>query len=129
MDRATEELNRASHVVLDAEIRLRTIVVQRQQIEKEIAILAFVEANLEENIRILTRKHAIVMASEYKKAVSDLKTARSRRAFLRIDRDNCLKVEKHAEVVYENAKAAYERAFELLHNPPNNVIVGNFGKK
>lgn len=129
MNKATEELNKASHVLLDAEIRLRTVNSQRLQIEKEIAILAFVEANLEENISILRRKRAIVMAHEYKKAMADLNTARNRRALLRIDRDQCLKVEVNTEKEYEKAKAEYELAFERLHNPRSNVIKVNFGSK
>lgn len=122
MDKAAQELNKASHAVLDAELRLKTIQAQRTQLEKEIATLAFVEANLEENIRFLKNTRAIVMASEYKKATIDLATAKNRRAFLRIDRDNVLKIEKHAEANYERARAEYERAYDYIHNPPNNVL-------
>jgi hypothetical protein len=129
MDRATEDLNKASHALLDAEIRLRTVVAQRTQLEKQIAILTAVEANLEENIRVLKQKDAIIIASEYKKAISDLATARVRRSFLRVDRENCMKIEGHAEFVHEKAKAEYDRLFNMIHNPPNNVIPGNFGKK
>lgn len=128
MDRAAQEFNKASHALLDAEIRLRTVSIQTQQLEKEIAILTIVESNLEENIRILRRKRSIVIASEYRKATVDLNTARNRRAFLRIDRENCLKIEKHCKLLYEKTKLEYERAFSLLYSPPNNVIVGKFGK-
>lgn len=129
MDRFTEELNRASHALLDAEVRLRTVIAQRTQLEKQIAILTAVEANLEENIRVLKQTDVIIDAKEYKKAISDLATARVRRSFLRVDRENCLKIEGHAEFVHEKAKTEYERIFNMIHNPPNNVIPGNFGKK
>lgn len=129
MDKAQDDLNKSSHVLLDAEVRLNTVRVQRQQLEKEIALLTMVEANLEENIRVLKRKRVIVMVNDFKKARSDLSTCRTRRAFLRVDRENCLKVERHAEAIYEKARAEYEQAFDRLHNPPNNVIYGNFGRK
>lgn len=129
MDKVQEDFNKASLVLLDAESKLRVIQAQRTQLEKEIAILSFVEANLEENIRVLRRKRAIVMATEYKKAMNDLQTAKSRKAFLRIDRDNALKIESHAEKIHLKAKQDYEKAFKMLHNPPNNVIRINFGKK
>lgn len=129
MDKTTDELNKASHVLLDAEVRLKTVVSQRIQLEKEIALLTAVEANLEENIRVLKQKDAIIVASEYKKATSDLNTARVRRSFLRVDRENVLKIEGHAGFVYEKARADYEHIFSMIHNPPNNVIQGNFGKK
>lgn len=129
MDKRTEELNKASHVLLDAQVRLQTVQAQRLGLEKEIAILIAVEANLEENIRVLKRKRAIVMANEYKKSRTDLGTCRTRMAFLRMDRENVLKVEKHAQGVHERARAEYERLFELLHNPPNNVIQVDFRRK
>lgn len=129
MDKRTEELNKASHVLLDAQVRLQTVRAQRLQLEKDIAMLVAVEANLEENIRVLKRKRAIVVASEYRKSRIDLGTCRTRMAFLRVDRENVLKVEKHTENVYEKAKADYERLFELIHNPPNNVIYVEFGRK
>lgn len=129
MDRATENLNKASHTLLDAQVKLQQVQAQRLQLEKEIALLNMIEANLEENVRILKRKRMIVMVTDYRKAVTDLGTARTRRAFLRIDRENVLKIEKHAELMHDRAKADYELAFELLHNPPNNVIQVDFTRR
>lgn len=128
MDRV-EDLNKASSVLLDMKIRLQTVQTHRMQIDKEIAILNMFEANLEENIRVLKNKRYIVAAMEFKKASNDLTTARVRKSFLRIDRENCLKIERHAEIMYDRAKAEYERLFELIHNPPNNVIQVDFTRK
>jgi hypothetical protein len=122
MDKATEDLNKASHVLLDADVRLKQVQAQRLQLEKEIALLNMIEANLTENIRVLQRKRVIVMVHEFRKALTDLNTARTRLAFLRVDRENVLKIERHTEMVYEKIKADYERCFDRLHNPPNNVI-------
>lgn len=129
MDKDQENLNRASHVLLDAEVRLRTISVQIQQLDKEIAILTVVEANLQENIRVMKRKRVTVRVEDYKKARSDLNTARTRRAFLRVDRENSLKAERHAEMLYGKAKEEYDKAYDRLKNPPNNVLYVDFGRK
>lgn len=129
MDRATEDLNKASHVLLDAEVRLNQIVAQRRALEKEIALLNMIEANLEENIRVLKRRRTIVTVSDFRKATQDIGTARTRLAFIRVERENVLKVENHAQRGYNEAKVEYERCFELLHSPPNNVIQVDFTKK
>lgn len=128
MDKA-EELNKASHVVLDAEVRLNAVSLQIQELDREIALLNSVEKHLIENINVLQRKRAIVVVTEYKKARMDLNTARARLAFLRIDRQNCGRILEQCEIAYIKAKASYEEAFDNLHDPPNNVIQGAFGKK
>lgn len=128
MDKTQEELNKASHVLLDAEVRLNTVTIQIQDLERQIALLTSIEAHLKENIGVLQRKRVIIVASEYRKAITDLSTARTRLAFLRIDRENCLKIQGHSEFVYEKAKSEYEHAFKMLHEPMNNVIQGNFGR-
>lgn len=129
MDKLQDAVNRASHALLEADIRLRTINAQIHQIDKEIAILIAVEANLEENVRVMKRKRIIVMVNEFRKAKTDLNTARVRQAFLRMDRENVLKVEKHAHTIYNKAKEGYDNAYQRLHAPPNNIIYVDFGRK
>jgi chromosome segregation ATPase len=129
MDKATEDLNKFSHVLLDAQVRLQTVQAQVLKLDKEIAILTMIEANLEENIRILKRRRAIVMASEFRKSTNDLNTCKTRMAFLRVDRENTLKNEKYADDIYQKAKTEYERLLDIVQNPPNNVIYVNFGRK
>lgn len=129
MDKATEDLNKSSHVLLDAQVNLQVIQAQILKIDKEIAILTMVKANLEENIRVLKRRRAIVMASEFKKSVTDLDTCETRMAFLRVDRENILKNEKYADDVYQKAKTEYERLLDLVQNPPSNVIYVDFRRK
>jgi hypothetical protein len=129
MDKTQEDFNKASHVLLDAEVRLNDVTVQSKKIEREIALLVSIEANFEENIRVLKRKRVIVMASEFKKSKLGLDTARVRMAFLRMDRENNRKIEEIAQAAYDKAKLDYEKAYDLLHNPPNNLIVVDFGRK
>lgn len=129
MDKAVEDFNKASHALLDAEIRFSQIAAQVNALEKGIALLNAVEANLEENLRFMQRTRAIVKVQEFGKALRDLNTCRNRRALLRIDLDGATRVLRHAEAVYEKRKVEYERAYDLLHNPPNNVIVVDFRRK
>lgn len=129
MDKATEDLNKSSHVLLDAQVNLQTIQAQILKIDKDLAMLTMVKANLEENIRVLKRRRAIVMASEFKKSTNDLITCENRMAFLRVDRENILKNEKYADGIYQKAKAEYERLLDLVQNPPDNVIYVDFGRK
>lgn len=129
MDKATEDLNKSSHVLLDAQVNLQTIQAQILKIDKDLAMLIMVKANLEENIRVLKRRRAIVMASEFKKSTNDLITCENRMAFLRVDRENILKNEKYADGIYQKAKAEYERLLDLVQNPPDNVIYVDFGRK
>jgi len=129
MDKASEDLNKASHTMLDAQVKLQQTQAERLKLDKEIALLNMIEANLEENIRVLKRKRLIVMVNDFKKASNDLNTARTRRAFLRVDRENVIKVEKHAQDLYDKAKAHYEHCFQMLHNPPNNVIQVDFTRR
>lgn len=123
MDKATEDFNKASHVLLDAEVRLNTVSVQVADLERQVALLNSVEAHLLENIGVLQRRRVIVMVSEFRKAKTDLNTCRARRSILRIDMDNCIKVQDHCQQIYDRAKQEYENAYNMLHNPPNNVIV------
>lgn len=129
MDKATEDLNKASHVLLDAQVKLQQVQAERLRLDKDIATLTMVEANLDENVRVLKRKRMIVMVHDFKKASTDLGTCRTRLAFLRVDRQNIIKIENHADAVYNKAKAEYEKLFELMHNPPNNVIEVDFTRR
>jgi len=129
MDKATEDLNKYSHVLLDAQVKLQTIQAHILKIDKDLAMLTMVEANLEENIRVLKRRRAIVMASEFKKSTNDLDTCRTRMAFLRVERETVVKNETQADGIYQKAREEYERLLYLVHNPPNNVLYVDFGRK
>lgn len=129
MDKAQEDFNKASHVLLDAEVRLNGVSVQIQQVERELALLKSIEANFEENIRVLKSRRVIVIASEFKKSLMGLDLAKNKQSLLRIDMDGLIKIEKAAQAEYEKARLIYDNAWNLLHNPPNNVIQVDFGRR
>lgn len=129
MDKATDDFNKSSHDLLEAEIRLNTVNIQIQEIERNIATLVSLEALLDENINVLQRSDIIAIVSEYRKALSDMKITRTKLSLARIERENCLKVQTYCEAMYKKAKKEYEKAFERMRNPLGNVIQGNFGRK
>lgn len=129
MDKSADDFNKASHVLLDAEVNLNSITIRISSLEKDIAFLTQVEANIRENIRFMKRKKIAVVASEFRKAKLDLQACRSKVSLLRMDRENSLKIQGNAEYVYNKAKDAYYQAYQRLHYPMNNVLYPAFGRK
>ncbi len=129
MDKAADDLNKVTHLLLAAQTRLVTVQAQRIKIEKDISVLTMIQANLEENIRFLKKKRTVAMINEFKKASEDLQTAKTRLNFLNLDRNNVLKVEKHLEKIYNNIKIESEQAFRRIHSPPDNLIPIDFSKR
>jgi hypothetical protein len=122
MDRFVDELNKSSQALVEAENRLLSIRAAVHAVEKDLAILNSVEANLLENMRVMKRRRMIVLAHEFRKAMKDLETCRARMAFLRIDLDNNLRIMHNTEMDRNKVKARFDAAYERVHNPPNNVI-------
>jgi hypothetical protein len=117
-----DSLSKASHELLGAEVRFNTIAIQIDKIDRELAMLLSVEISLEQNIRLLKRRKLVVLAVEYKKAKTDLKTVRSRQLILKNERNTILLLKKSAERVLNKAREKHEIALDLLNNPPPNVI-------
>ena len=123
-------LNKASQMLLEAEIRLNTIKIQVQELDRQIALIRSFEAHLRENIAVLQRKRAIVVVHEFKKAKEDLQTAINRTAILKLDRDKHFKIQVNYELVHQKAKFDYDKAFDKVWGErENNVISVNFGRK
>ena len=122
MDRYTDELNKASHALVEAQSRVLSINAAVLAVEKDLAILKAVEANLLENIRVMKSRLPIVLANEFRKALKDLDTCKSRMAFLRIDLDNNCRIQRNTIAEYDKIKTKYDAAYACVHNPPNNVI-------
>lgn len=125
----SEELNKAAQKLLEADIRLRTIKVQLDGLDRDLALMKNAEAQMEENIRWLKRRKIVTVASEYKKVLENLRSLRARSAFSRIDRENCLKMYNQAAAVRDKAKQEHEIALEAHQNPKHNVIQVDFSKK
>lgn len=122
MDRYTDELNKASQALVEAQSRVLSISAAVLAVEKDLAILKSVEANLEENIRVMKRRRLIVLAHEFRKALRDLDICKSRMALLRIDLANNQRIQSNTVAECDRVKARYDAAYARVHNPPNNVI-------
>lgn len=119
-----QELDRLAHAIKDAEARLKVFKQNLDTVEKELAHLANVESQLQENIKFLRKKHIIALALEYRKAKDDLDKTKNRLAMIRIDRENIGRAHKEIEDFLTKHKANYA---ELLKES-NNVIKGTFGR-
>lgn len=124
-----EEFNKAAHALLEANVRLNTIRIQLEALERDIATLVNIELQILENINTLKRQKIVTLAVAYRKALENLNAARNRLAFFRIDRENVLKLMTKAEAVKIKAELIHNEKMELMRNPPSNVIDANFEKR
>lgn len=125
----TDDLNQAAQKLLEADMRLRTIKVQIDILEREIRLLISLEAQLEENIRWLKRRKVITVANEYRKAKEDLQKTLARCSMLKIDKGNNMKSYDYAEKIYIQAKTEHDIALDRVHNPRYNVIEVDFRRR
>jgi chromosome segregation ATPase len=120
----TDELEKASTTIKDAERRRDQVRQEMWDLDQEIRHLdKFVEI-LEANIKFLKDTRIIAMAKEFKKARKDLETANTRIEILKKDRDAAAKALNHTEIFIKKAKENHEK---LLRSFNNNVVRGNFG--
>lgn len=91
-------------------------------VERDLAMLTAIEANLLENIRVMKRKKLMIIITEFGKANRDLNLCRSKMAFLRMELGNHQKVQERTLAEFNRIKDLYDAAYDRLHNPPNNVI-------
>jgi len=120
------ELDALDRSIKDGEIRLRTVKMNIEALTKDIDTLAEVEAQLEENIRILKKKRIVAMATEFKKAREDLAKTKTRLIALKNDREN---FRKSASQVEQGMEQATDTIAIIKRMSENNVVTGKFGKK
>ena len=118
------DLEKLDRVLKDGEVRLHTIKMNVEVIEREIAKLLDLESNLVDNIECLKLKRIVAIASEFKRAKEDLKKTRARLIELKNDREKCKKQNMEALRMIDMARGQIEKL-----SGDNNVVRGNFGKK
>lgn len=84
-----DELDRA---IRDADSRMKTVSINVEALNKEIASLITLKATLEDNISCLKAKQVITIAQEFKKAKDDLGKTKHRLSTLSNDREHFVKV-------------------------------------
>lgn len=123
-----EEFNRTQQLLLEADVKLRTIQNQITIIEREITTLKAIEANLKENIRWLKKKKIVANLHEYRKVKEQIRTAINRQAILNIDKENVLKIKKHTQAVHEKLRVKATAILDQMQEK-DNVIYIDFGNK
>lgn len=120
-----EAIVRADRKVKDATIRLQTLNASVVAIDREIASLDAMETELIRNLDLLKDDGIITVAQQYKKSKDALASARARRSFLRIEKDNQEMATRQMASYLEQFKRELDLA---IKGPKSNVIYGKFGK-
>ena len=118
-----QELDRLERTIKEAEIRLKQIKSSMDVMEKEIDQLTSLEAQLEQNLNFLKKKHVIALAAEFRKAKISLTNTKNRLAFLRIDRENVRRAHADTEMFIFKCQESY---VTTMNSSANNVINVDF---
>lgn len=125
-----EQLDQLDKAIKDADIRLKSIICNVEQIDKEISVLSPRKNELEKNIEFHKRSGTIPLAHEYKKAKLELSKVRVRLNAITSDRSKAVQATKDIEKIIEKFRKDH---YELLRTSENNVLRvlfgGNRGKK
>lgn len=119
------DIDKLTNAVRDAEAQLKVFKHNLGILDREIAQLNAVEAQLDENIKFLRKKNIVALAKEYKAAKDDMNKTKNRLAMLRIDRSNIDRATSDIDSFVNKTK---EELTKLL-NAPSNVLYGLFRRK
>lgn len=119
-----EELDKLDRAAADAEIRLKSIQLNIEQIDKEIAVLNPRKDELEQSIEFHKRTGTIPIAHEYKKAKTEFSKTKARLILITSDRKKADDACKQIEKIIEKLKRDH---MELLRTNENNVLRVLFG--
>ena len=124
-----EELDKITRAIADAQIRLKSIQSNIEQINKEISVLNPRKSELEKNIEFHKKSNTVPIAQEYKKAKAELSKVKARLIMIISDQKRSSEACNQIEDIIEKFKKDHA---ELLKNNENNVLTlfgGNRGKK
>lgn len=121
-----EELDKLDRAIKDADVRLKSIQANIEQIDKEIAVLSPRKSELEQNIEFHKREGTIPLAHEYKKAKSELSKVTARLIFIKSDHSKAHEACKQIEEIMEKFRKDHN---ELLKTSENNILRVIFGGK
>jgi chromosome segregation ATPase len=114
-----DDLSKIDRSIKDAEIRIRTVQINLDALDKEIYKVLDLEKILRENVKCLKSQKIIAIAQEFKKAKEDLKKSQSRLLILKNDQERFKKALKDAETFIKQATKDYEK---LQKSGENNVL-------
>lgn len=121
-----EQIDKLDKAIKDAEIRLKSIEANIQNIDNEINALSPRLSKLEKNLEFHKRQGTVPVAHEYKKTKTELTKTKNRLGFIQSDRTKCDQACKDINQIIEKFK---KDKTELLKNSNNNVLSAKFGGK
>jgi chromosome segregation ATPase len=121
-----EELDKLDRGIKDAQIRLKSIEANIEQIDKEIAGLGPRKNELEQNIEFHKKAETVPIAQEYKKAKAELTKIKSRLSLITSDRQKADEACQQVSQIINKFKKDHQ---ELLKNSDDNILTLTFGGK
>lgn len=121
-----EELDKLDRAIKDADMRLKSIQTNIEQIDKEIAVLSPRKTELEQNIEFHKKANTVPIAHEYKKSKAELSKTKARLILITSDRKKAAQAVKDIEEIIEKFKRDHA---ELMRTSENNVLRVMFGAK
>lgn len=119
-----EELDKLDKAIKDADLRLKSIQTNIEQIDKEIAVLGPRKLDLEQNIEFHKKKDTVPLAQEYKKSKAELSKIKARLILITSDRKKTAQACDQIKEIIEKFKRDH---LELLKTSENNVLRPTFG--
>jgi hypothetical protein len=121
-----EDLDKLDRAVKDAEIKLKSIILAIEKIDKEISVLSPRKLELEQNIEFHKKANTVPIAHEYKKAKIELNQTKIRLTAITLDRKRADDACKQIEQIIDKFKRDH---LELLKTNEDNVLRPLFGGK
>lgn len=118
------ELDRLDRAIKDANIRLSSIRINIDQLDREISILGPRKLELGQNLEFLKQNDTVPLAQEYKKAKAELTKVISRLNIITNDRAKAFKATLDIEQIIAKFKRDHAN---LIIGSENNILKGNFG--
>ena len=121
-----DDLAKVERSIREAEIRLTTTKIKIEAQDKELFHLASLKNELESNIKNLKQKGVAAVASEYKKAKTDLLKTNVKITQIQWDKAVLQKIYDETLQLKKNGASALEAIVEKIGK---NVLHGKFPKK
>lgn len=121
-----EEKDKLERALGDAEISLKSILLNIEKIDSEIATLVQRKNELIQNIEFHKKEETIPLVQEHRKAKEELSRVTARLILLSGDRNKSHSAIKTTEIIIEKFKKDH---MELLKSSENNILRPNFGAR
>jgi predicted nucleic acid-binding Zn-ribbon protein len=120
------ELDKLTKAIADAEIHLKSIQMNIEGVDKEIAVLSPRKTELEQNLSFHKQANTVPIAHEYKKAKTELAQVKTRLNAITSDRTKAIQACTDIELIIDKFKRNH---YELLKTSENNILRVIFGGK